>query len=159
MPLLILQAQVTQGAELSALAIRSKAMWGYSDEFMQQCTPELTYRPEQVSNIEWFFAIAYQVGKQHKNIVGFYALFLADLQQIELDALFVEPALTGQGIGKALFGHAVNYVRQQGAKKLLIQADPNAAPFYQALGAQKIGEQPSTSIPGRMLPLFSYPVA
>jgi hypothetical protein len=35
---------------------------------------------------------------------------------------------------------------------LLIDADPFAESFYLALGCERIGEAPSGSIPGRMLP-------
>jgi hypothetical protein len=37
----------------------------------------------------------------------------------------------------------------------VIQGDPNAAEFYQRCGARKIGERPSASIPGRVLPLYA----
>lgn len=158
MPLLIRRALSTQAAELSALAFSAKAFWGYSEQFMAQCKSELSYHGGQLSADDWFFAAAYQNAHRPAAICGFYALSLANPLQIELEALFVKPAVIGQGIGKALFRHAAEHARVQGGKKLLIQADPNAAPFYQAMGAQKIGHQVSHSIPGRMLPLFSYPL-
>ena len=34
----------------------------------------------------------------------------------------------------------------------MIEADPDAAPFYRRMGAQDVGLAPSGSIPGRMLP-------
>ena len=39
-------------------------------------------------------------------------------------------------------------------KKIIIQADPNAARFYESVGAEVCGERESASIPGRMLPLY-----
>jgi len=42
---------------------------------------------------------------------------------------------------------------------MIIQGDPNAEGFYRAMGAERIGEQESHSIPGRMLPLFSLSLA
>ena len=53
-----------------------------------------------------------------------------------------------------LFNNAVGYLKQRGAKKLHIQADPNAADFYLRNGAKLIGQLASGSIPGRTLPLF-----
>lgn len=159
MSIQIQQAQPAQAPAISALALRAKKVWGYSAEFIRQCTPELTYSAAQLTARVWFFAVAYQSADQQHAINGFYALGLAEPQHIGLEALFVEPAVIGQGIGKSLFRHAVNHARQRGAKDLLIQADPNAADFYQALGAQIIGERPSESIAGRMLPLLIYPLA
>ena len=50
--------------------------------------------------------------------------------------------------------HAIATARASGARTLRIEADPYAEPFYQAMGAMRIGETPSGSIPGRMLPLL-----
>jgi len=36
----------------------------------------------------------------------------------------------------------------------MIDADPNAEGFYLKMGAERVGESPSGSIPGRMLPLL-----
>jgi hypothetical protein len=41
-----------------------------------------------------------------------------------------------------------------GFEYLEIAAEPNAEGFYRKMGAQSIGETPSASIPGRMLPLL-----
>lgn len=38
----------------------------------------------------------------------------------------------------------------------MIDADPNAEPFYRAMGAVRIGATPSGSIPGRELPLLEF---
>jgi hypothetical protein len=35
---------------------------------------------------------------------------------------------------------------------MIIEADPDAAPFYRLMGARHTGFAPSQSIPGRMLP-------
>jgi hypothetical protein len=39
-----------------------------------------------------------------------------------------------------------------GADRMVIEADPDAAPFYRRIGAKDCGLVPSGSIPGRMLP-------
>ena len=44
------------------------------------------------------------------------------------------------------------YLRDAG--RLTILADPNAAAFYERAGAVRIGEAPSDSVPGRLLPLY-----
>jgi len=35
-------------------------------------------------------------------------------------------------------------------------ADPNAAPFYERMGARFVRNAPSDAIPGRTLPLYEY---
>jgi hypothetical protein len=39
---------------------------------------------------------------------------------------------------------------------MAILADPNAAPFYERMGARLVSQAPSDAIPGRMLPLYEY---
>ncbi|MYS01695.1 MULTISPECIES: GNAT family N-acetyltransferase, partial [unclassified Streptomyces] len=71
-----------------------------------------------------------------------------------LGMMFVEPDAIGQGVGRLLFGHAREQARRLGFTLLTIDADPNAEPFYTAMGAVRVGAVPSGSVPGRMLPLL-----
>lgn len=68
--------------------------------------------------------------------------------------MFVEPDAIGRGVGRTLFEHTVAQARRLGFTALTIDADPNAEPFYVAMGALRIGATPSGSIPGRELPLL-----
>lgn len=149
------EAQPQDARTLSRLAIRSKAYWGYSDEFMQACQEELTVTPEQICSDDFYFVIA---KKMHK-IVGFYSVEHLPSSQFELDALFVEPTQMGLGIGRTLMTHAKQYVSACGGKILIIQADPNAEAFYRAAGAQFMGQRESMSIPGRFLTVFRMEIA
>ena len=72
-----------------------------------------------------------------------------------MNKLFIEPVIIRSGVGQALLAHAVAEVRQRGAERLTILADPNAAGFYERNGAVRIGEAPSDAVPGRLLPLLS----
>jgi hypothetical protein len=56
--------------------------------------------------------------------------------------LFVEPSAFRSGTGK----------EKTGATQLTIESDPDAAPFYRRMGAYDVGQAPSGSVPGRMLP-------
>lgn len=133
---------------LSELALRSKAHWDYSDEFLAACRDELTYIPEQVA------AGGFQVLEDDSEVRGFYAMSKISPDAMELDAMFVEPEHIGRGYGQALMDHALAEFAASGLARLVIQADPNAAPFYERAGAKCIGERPSDSISGRSLPLF-----
>lgn len=146
-------ADPCEAAQLSDLAFRAKAHWGYSDEFMQACADELTYPPEQIA------AGGFEVLEDEGEIRGFYALSKVSPSTLELDALFVAPEHIGRGYGRALMTHALAAAREWAhVERLVIQADPNAAPFYERAGARRIGERPSDSIPGRMLPLYEIDI-
>ncbi|MDX1500195.1 MAG: GNAT family N-acetyltransferase [Woeseiaceae bacterium] len=140
---------------MSALARRSKAHWGYPPEFLEACTEELTIDQARLADGNYPCFVAEHAG----TVLGFYALDRISDSLVELDALFVEPANIRSGIGRALVRHAVAEARALGARRLVIQGDPNAAGFYTAMGARPCGERESASIPGRMLPLFEIDLA
>lgn len=129
---------------LWALAKRSKAAWGYSEEFMAACAEEL--RPRDLS----MAGVCVSGGTP----VGFYTLELDERDQLELGHLFVDPACWGQGVGGRLMLHARSKARALDFRHIVIQGDPHARGFYQRCGAVLTGERESGSIPGRMLPVF-----
>ena len=147
-------AEPSESRDLTDLALRSKAHWGYSAEFMASCRAELTVTPEDVANDLLSYFVAEEDGRR----LGFCALERITSSEFELEALFVEPERTGCGIGKALISHAVRFARERGAQSILIQGDPNAAGFYESSGATQIGERESDSIPGRFLPEYRISV-
>jgi GNAT superfamily N-acetyltransferase len=135
---------------LSALAMRSKAYWGYSPEFMESCRSELMVPEQQIHSGDF----DYHVAVEGEMISGFYAIKRLLDAEFELEALFVEPERIGHGIGRQLIQHALKELDRKDAETLLIQGDPNTASFYIAAGARQIGVKESGSIPGRDLPLF-----
>lgn len=135
---------------LTALALRSKAHWGYTDEFIAACREELTYTKEKIEASQVFGHICLW----NELPVAFYVLEQTGVDVAELDALFVEPECIGKGIGKILIKHAKEQAGKLGIVTIVIQGDPNAEPFYAAIGALPCGTRESGSIPGRQLPLF-----
>ena len=133
---------------LSALAMRSKAHWGYSAEFMNACEQELAVTPEKILDDNFDHVVV----ENGATVMGFYALERLSISQFELEALFVEPMYMGQGVGRVLISHAKQSVIASGGSTLLIQSDPHAEGFYRKAGAQFLGWQVSASIPGRRLP-------
>ena len=147
-PISIRPARSEEAAGLSALAMESKASWGYSDAFMAACRDELMVTADDLSCA----SSAYFVAEDQHGIAGYYGL--VDEQDMELEALFVSPTRMRQGIGQALIGHAKTEASRRGRHRIVIQGDPNAEAFYLAVGATRIGVRPSDSIAGRHLPLF-----
>jgi N-acetylglutamate synthase-like GNAT family acetyltransferase len=146
-------ARPEEADALSELAQRAKAHWGYDSAFMDACRDELTYTAEEVGAGGFF------VADDDGELRGFYALAKVSPTAMELDAVFVEPDHIGRGHGRALLDHALAEAgRRDDIERLVIQADPHAAEFYEAAGAVKIGERESASIAGRMLPLYEIPI-
>jgi GNAT superfamily N-acetyltransferase len=134
-------------AELTELCLRSKAVWGYDAAFMAACRSELTLRPRDLDT-------PMRVAETECGEVVGLAQIRVDGSEAELARLFIEPGLLRTGAGRMLFTWAVDEARRLGAARMTIEADPDAAPFYQRMGARRDGEAPSGSIPGRMLPRF-----
>ena len=130
---------------LSALCFRSKAVWGYDKDFMEACRKELSIEPADLRSTS--IAVAERDGK----LIGVGQIKVVG-SDADLLKLFVEPTVVRRGIGSTLFAWATDLATSQGANRLLIEADPDAAPFYRRMGARDIGLAPSGSIPGRMLP-------
>jgi GNAT superfamily N-acetyltransferase len=154
MKVTIRQAKPNEAKFLTELAMKSKAYWGYSLEFMQNCCDELTISEEKILDPLFHYFIA----EFNNEILGFYAIEIINGFKVELEALFVYPEYIGKGIGKSLINHAKNLTKGLGAKTMLIQGEPNAVGFYQSIGAKKIGQKESGSIPGRFLPIFEISV-
>jgi GNAT superfamily N-acetyltransferase len=74
---------------------------------------------------------------------------------VELDFLFVAPAMIGQGCGRQLMDHAVALALGFNDETFYIQSDPNAEGFYRACGAEVVSYTPSASVVGRMLPTLT----
>ena len=135
---------------ISAIAMQSKAYWGYSADFMAACEAELTYDAAMIESSAQTF-----IGAQAATaLVGFYALAWRSSECCELEALFVMPEYIGKGAGRELLEHAKQQAVREGVPVMRIQGDPHAENFYRQAGARVVGMRESGSIAGRQLPLF-----
>lgn len=137
-------------AYLSVLALRSNAYCGYSINFLEACLEELRYSAEQITDLAFCFAVA----RIDQSATGFHVLECSSTSGFELEALFVEPAWTGQGMGWMLLEHAALSVVRFRGSALVIQGDPHAIVFCEAASAVAMCHRESASIPGSQLPLF-----
>ncbi|MFE4520035.1 GNAT family N-acetyltransferase [Kitasatospora sp. NPDC056783] len=145
-------ARPDEAALLTGIALRAKAYWGYDEAFMAACRAELTVDAEAIERS------ATLVAEDDGRVLGFAALS-GTPPTGSLDQLFVEPESIGRGVGRALFERARERAGALGLRRFLIESDPNAEPFYLAMGAARIGGVPSGSIPGRELPLLVLELA
>jgi GNAT superfamily N-acetyltransferase len=148
-------ARVDEAEALSALCRRSKAHWGYDAEFMRLSEPSLTIAP---ASIEKRRVVVAEPADRH--LLGVASIEPMQREgDFDLAHLFVEPEALGLGIGRALFEAAVVCAKAEGARRLVILSDPNAAAFYERMGAVLEGDAPSDAIPGRRLPLLYLDLA
>jgi predicted N-acetyltransferase YhbS len=146
-------AREAEAVELTALCHRSKAHWGYDAAFMAQSRAALTITLAFIATGRVFVAEA-----EDGRLLGVSSVAALPEQERchDLVHLFVEPGVLQSGVGRRLFGAAANKAREDGARRLVILADPNAVEFYRRMGARDAGEAPSDAIPGRMLPLLHF---
>lgn len=130
---------------LTELAMRSKAVWGYDADFMEACREELTITPEM------FDSDILEVLEVDGEIAGFYRL-RREGEVVEIYDFFIDPAHLRRGYGKRLWRKLMEDARAYGAPTLGVDSDPQAEPFYAAMGMRRVGKAPSGSIPGRFLP-------
>jgi GNAT superfamily N-acetyltransferase len=146
----IRRAYPAEAEVLSALALLSKAHWGYDADFLAACRDDLTLSPDDIANSKVYVCDGAMAPS------GYYRLVLKGDGVAELDALFVEPAAMRQGVGRRLWQHAVATAENLGCSEMIWQSDPQAEGFYLAMGAQRSGASESTVMPGRMLPLMRF---
>ena len=136
-------------SELTSLCLRSKAYWGYDAAFMSACEDVLQVTRDDLAQ-------PCAVVRSGDTFAGYVRVNLAD-DEPELSKLFVCPNHMGHGHGTALIRWAKQQARENGCTYLMVESDPDAAPFYKHHGAIVVGEAPSEAIPNRFLPLLKLP--
>ena len=89
---------------------------------------------------------------EHGGALAGVAAISPDGDGHEVAVFFVDPAMMGKGVGADLFHAMVDLAARNDIEKLGILSDPNAAGFYEKMGARPVGREPSGAIPGRELP-------
>jgi GNAT superfamily N-acetyltransferase len=149
-------------ATLSALAVRSKAHWGYDEAFMAACADELAV-PESALASE---VVRLCEGKGAR-IAGFYRLerctgsasgMGSAAGPAEIEGFFVDPRFIGRGVGRVLWNDLLRQALAHGISGIICQSDLNAAGFYESMGMRRTGMRPSASIPDRELPVLELEI-
>jgi len=137
---------------LSEIAFTSKRHWGYPEPWIAAWAHLLTIEPRLIAEQETYTACVDGVP------VGFYSLRRGS-DGMSLEHLWVLPEVMRCGVGRALFEHAVERVRASGCASLEIESDPNAAGFYEHMGARRVATT-VTELEGRRreLPVLVYEI-
>lgn len=130
---MIRRALPEEASTLTTIALEAKRHWGYPEHWIKHWESDLTISADFVRDHHVYVAEA------DGEIRGFYALCVSD-DKAELEHMWVTPASIGTGIGKELFLDAMEKAAALAVHDVEIVADPNAAGFYERMGATQIGE-------------------
>lgn len=143
--LILRRARADEADTLSNLALAAKAHWGYDEAFIEACRAELTFAPADVERRHIVVADVDGV------VTGFYSVD-GEPPVGELGNLWVRPDEIGTGLGRMLWDDALTTAAAAGFEYLDIDSEPFAEGFYLRMGAERVGEIASGSVPGRVLP-------
>jgi GNAT superfamily N-acetyltransferase len=148
----IIRATEDSAAALTEIAFAAKRRWGYPESWLDGWRGVLTVGPDFIVTHPTYVAVL------DERPVGFYALGLKG-DRLELLHLWVLPEAMGQGVGRALFTHALEHTKELGFRTLEIESDPNAEGFYLRMGARRMGTN-TREIDGerRDLPVLVYEI-
>ena len=141
-------ARLDESTFITALGLRSKAHWGYSQDFMDACRHQFVLADEIILAGNVF------VLEDAGAIQGYSTIEHVDDKTVLLGDLFIEPSAIGKGYGALLWQHIKAEAIQRGYKRLLVESDPNALAFYEKMGMKVCGEKKSSLFEGRVLPLL-----
>lgn len=136
---------------LTELTFASKAHWGYDQAFMERARPELMVTREYLDANECW------VADSDGQVIGWFSL--VDVPgSLLLDNFFLLPGHIGSGLGRQMWEQAVTRAAERGADRLTLESDPNAAGFYERMGARPTGSVTAPST-GRELPVYEVMLA
>jgi predicted N-acetyltransferase YhbS len=142
-------SRTADAAQLTKLAHRAKASWGYPSTWMNRWSSALTLTRAYLKTHPGF------VAEQDGKIVGMCMLELR-LVNARLEHVWIDPDYQRQGIGRALVARALEEVAATGEKFVTIESDPFAEEFYLKLGARRTSfvRAPMPGAPDRILPVL-----
>lgn len=130
---------------LNQISVASKKHWGYPDDWIQNWLDDLRIDKDHLQTNDVY------VLELDEGLAGFCSISeLVD--RYEVEHLWLSPEYIGKGLGKLLLNESLtNSVKD--IKRVVVEADPNAEPFYQSQGfitIDKIESYPK----GRFLPIM-----
>lgn len=127
---------------LEALQRRSSLVWEEYREALLAHPDAISVTESEVEQHSVRVAVA------NDRIVGFCTTFPLDVATAEIDALFVEPDLMRNGIGRALITDASGVAIANGVTRLEVTGNPRAVEFYERVGFVADHEVPTRFGPG-----------
>ena len=128
----IRRATALDAPALTRIALAAKRHWGYPEEWLEAWTPILTVTPEAIAqHATWVVEV-------DGSPAGFVMLVNGD-SGWWIDHLWLLPEYHGHGVGRRLFETALAAAHHERPGPVWIEADPQAAAFYEHCGARQVG--------------------
>ena len=148
----IRRARAKDSEALTTIAHQAKRYWKYPEPWIDEWKDLLTLTPSFIRSRSVYLAMEGPVP------IGFYTLS-GKGRRLVLEHLWVVPHRIGRGVGRRLFERARMIALRRKAPIIVIESDPNAAGFYERMGARQTGQAVS-AVAGqsRVLPRFVFKV-
>jgi N-acetylglutamate synthase-like GNAT family acetyltransferase len=143
--LAIRPARPEEAEFLSHLIFRARTYWDYPRELMEYWAErgDLSITPEEIEENPVY------VAEDSDEVLGFYSIETAEDGSRLIGNLWVMPEYIGSEIPSALLFHACELAKTSGSDCLFMISDPNAAAFYEKMGAERIGEKQAGRLDGK----------
>ena len=128
---------------LREIAAAAKGHWGYDPALVAGWAAGMALPEEPI------------LAERNGRVVGWAAVERRG-DMLWLEDLWVEPAAMGQGVGRELFERAQRL--GAGCTRMEWEADPNAVPFYEHLGATYVRDSEPSEW-GRVLAVMGISLA
>ena len=142
-------AEPHEAKELEELQARSASHWDYPDSYFDWAGDSLRITESYVHDNP-----VQVLADGNGRPLGFYSFTDSD-DGLLLDKMFLDVDQIGRGLGRVLWQHAVQTARDLGASEFVIGSDPNAAPFYESMGATWYAAKP-TEEPTWTVQMYRY---
>jgi N-acetylglutamate synthase-like GNAT family acetyltransferase len=113
----IRRARADEAGEITAIAMRSKAYWGYDEHVMEMFRPELVVTEDDIERDHLV------VLEHDRRPAGFAHLRPQSHITLELVSFFIDTWAIRQGFGQRLWNYAVAYAREQRLQTVVLESD------------------------------------
>lgn len=124
---------------VNTIITRAIATWTVSDRVKRLALPSYHYTPDDFTQLEFLVAL---VDDQLAAVAAWEPAATADLPPeysgLLLHGLFVDPATSGQGLGRRLLHACADRAREQNRDGVLLRATRDSASFFEHCGLRKL---------------------
>lgn len=145
-----LQATQRDTDSLRSLAYESEAYWGYDSTFMKKFDQDFNITDCFIQENPVYMAVI------DKKIIAFWGL-RQNADDWELEYFYIAVGHMRKGYGRHMWSHLITWCRGHDITTLRFVTSPQAAEFYEKMGAVQDKKVPSV-IDGRLIPHFVYAI-
>ncbi|TJX68094.1 GNAT family N-acetyltransferase [Soehngenia saccharolytica] len=132
----IRRAYPFEAGVLTDLAVASEAYWGYDKKFLDTFRAVYKVSEDYIINNPTF------VLEEDDKAIGFYSI-IENSEGVVLEYFYIDPSYIRKGYGRILWDHLIEFCKNRGILEFDFVASNEAVPFYEKMGAIKVGETKS----------------